>query len=149
MRRTTGALLFIGAFALAWGLAGCRGQTGQPAATPPSGAPPAVAGAALGTEQAAGPFQVTLSTAATPKVGETSFQVKVARDGQPVNGATVAMSLSMPSMQMAGPEVTLQPAGSRYEGTANLTMAGEWEAKTTVTAGGETGAAAYRFTAAK
>jgi nitrogen fixation protein FixH len=149
MRRTVMVLLFFGA--LAGSLAGCNGN--QPAPTPPAqpsggGSPPA--GAALGTEQAAGPFQVTLSTDPdTPKAGNTKFEAKVTKGGQPVKDATVNLSLSMPSMSMMGPEVTLKPAGDEYEGAANLSMGGEWEAKVTVSAGGETGTAVYRFSASQ
>jgi nitrogen fixation protein FixH len=149
MRRILGILLLLWALALTWLVAGCRPGAEQTTTSPPGGGAPAVAGAALGTEQAAGPFQVTLSTdPAAPKVGETRFQAKVSRSGQPVSGATVRVSLSMPSMNMAGPEVTLKPAGAgEYEGTANLGMAGDWQAKTTVSAGADTGAAIYQLTA--
>ncbi len=53
----------------------------------------------------------------------------------------------MPTMQMVGPDVTLKPAGEEYEGTANLSMGGAWQAKATVTAGGDTGTAVYNFDA--
>ena len=48
---------------------------------------------------------------------------------------------------MAGPSVTLKPAGSQYEGSADLGMAGDWEVKVAVNAGGETGTATYHLTA--
>jgi hypothetical protein len=145
MKRFLGIPLLFGALALTWALAGCRPGTEQTAAPLPSGTGAAVAGAALGTEQAAGPFKVTLSTENPPKMGEARFQAKVTRNGQPVSDATVALSLSMPSMQMAGLDVTLKPGGDDYEGTANLSMGGDWQAKTTVTAGAETGTAIYNF----
>jgi hypothetical protein len=147
MRTQLIALSFIAGAALAWTLAGCRGQTDQ-GATPPPGASP-VAGAALGTPQPAGPFEVVLSTENTAKVGDTRFEAKVTRDGQPVTDATVNLSLSMPTMQMVGPDVMLKPAGEEYEGTANLSMGGQWQAKTTVTAGGDTGTAIYSFDASQ
>jgi hypothetical protein len=153
MRRNFGVPLLLAVLALIWAVAGCRGGSEQTATTPsPGGAaprPPAGGSAteALGTEQAAGPFQVTLSTEPTPpKVGATKFQVKVSRNGQPVSGATVKLSSSMPSMKMPGPDVTLKPAGDHYEGTGKLAMAGDWEATVTVSAAGDTGAATYRFT---
>jgi nitrogen fixation protein FixH len=147
MRFSAAVSFLLGILALLVALTGC-GRAREQTATPPGGVVPAAARVALGTQQAAGPFQVTLSTSpAPPKAGETRFQAKVSRDGQPVSGATVTVSLSMPSMKMTGPDVTLQAAGDRYEGSANLGMAGEWEAKTTVNASGETGTATYRFTA--
>lgn len=147
MQRILGITLLLGALALTGPLAGCRGRT-EPAATPPPGAPP-VAGASIGTPQPAGPFEVTLSTETPPKMGDTRFEATVTRNGQPVTDATVNLDLSMPSMQMAGPDVTLKPSGNDYEGTANLSMGGEWQAKTTVSAGGETGTAIYNFNASQ
>lgn len=149
MKRFLGMSLLFGALALTWALAGCRPGTEQTTAPPPAGTGAAVAGAALGTEQTAGPFMVTLSTENPPKAGETQFEATVTRNGQPVTDATVNVNLSMPSMQMAGPEVTLKPAGDHYEGTANLSMGGDWQAKTTVSAGGETGTAIYDFNASQ
>jgi YtkA-like len=149
MRPTSGVSLLLGALALTWALAGC-GRSNEQAAAPPAGGGPAAAGAALGTPHAAGPFQVTLSTdPAPPKAGETRFQAKVSRDGQPVSAASVSLSLSMPSMSMKGPDVALKPAGDHYGGAASLAMAGEWEAKVTVTAGGATGTTTYRFSASQ
>jgi hypothetical protein len=37
----------------------------------------------------------------------------------------------------------------KYEGTANVSMAGGWEAMTTVSAGGDTGTAVYPFSASQ
>jgi YtkA-like len=164
MRSAAAVSLYSGILALLVALTGCGrakeqtatprvptlggGTPGAPPSVGPGGGAPAAAGVALGTQQAVGPFQVTLSTSpAPPKAGETRFEAKVSRDGQAVSGATVTVSLSMPSMKMTGPDVTLQPAGDHYEGAANLGMAGEWEAKTTVNASGETGTATYHFTA--
>ena len=146
--------LTVGALSLTWALAGCGGsdQSTTPPPAPPAPAAPsaAVTGAALGTEAAAGPFQVALTTEpAAPKVGDTRFHSRVTKDGQPVKDATVTVSLSMPSMNMGGPETTLTPAGDHFEGTANLGMGGEYQAKTTVTAGGDTGTAVYRFSASQ
>jgi YtkA-like len=146
MKPVVSISLFLGTLALTWGLVGCRGGQEETTAPPPPAGGPAAAEAALGTAQAAGPFQVTLSTDPTrSKVGETRFRAEVRRDGQPVTDATVNLNLSMTSMTMVGPEVVLKPTGDHYEGTANVSMAGEWEAKTTVSAGGDTGTAVYPF----
>jgi hypothetical protein len=147
MKRIFGALLLIGVLALTWTLTGCRGGTEQTATQPSAGTGAATTGAALGMEQPAGPFQATLSTETPPKMGETRFVAKVTRNGQPITDATVKVSLSMPSMNMAGPVVTLKPSGSQYEGPANLSMGGAWQAVTTVTAGSDTGTATYQFNA--
>jgi hypothetical protein len=137
-------------FGLACFNAGCGGPQAPPPPSVDTGAP-ASAAAPAGAEQAAGPFRITLSThPADPKVGEAHLVAKVARGGEPVTDATVEISLSMPSMKMVGPEVTLNHTdGGSYEGTANLSMAGDWEAKTTVTVGGESGTAVHTFSAAQ
>lgn len=145
----------LGALALVWVLSGCGGSqqtTGTPTTAPPNeaGQPVSAVGASIGSEQAAGPFQVTLSTEpSAPKVGETRFTARVTKGGQPVKDATIAISLSMPAMKMEGPEVTLKAASDRYEGTANLAMGGDYEAKTTVSAGGDSGTALFQFTASQ
>ena len=156
MKSTFGMALTVGALALTWALAGCGGGTDQTATAPsPSTGTPAAptttaTAGSLGAEQTAGPFQVALTTEpAAPKVGDTRFRAQVTRDGQPVKDATVTVSLSMPSMNMGGPETTLTAAGGHYEGTANLGMGGEYQAKATVTAGGDTGTAVYRFSASQ
>ena len=60
--------------------------------------------------------------------------------GKPVEGAKLHASLVMPLMDMGKNEYDLQPAGGGvYEGTANFTMAGEWEIILTATAGNKTG----------
>jgi hypothetical protein len=143
------ASVLIGTVALVGMLAGCnRTEETTPAATPPAAGTTATQGVALGTEQTAGPFQVTLSTEpAAPKAGDTRFTARVTRDGKTVTGATVKVDLSMPSMNMGGPSVTLKPRGDHYEGTAKLGMGGAWQAKTTVSAGSDTGTAVYEFTA--
>jgi hypothetical protein len=141
--------VLLGAVVLTVTVIGCRPAAEPTTAPPPGARGPAAVGASLGTTQAAGPFQVTLSTdPAAPKVGETRFAAQVTRNGQPVSDARVKVSLSMPSMSMAGPEVTLKAAGAgTYEATANLGMGGDWQAKTTVSAGEETGTAVHQFAA--
>ncbi|MBI3911028.1 MAG: FixH family protein [Armatimonadetes bacterium] len=148
MKRSVGVLLFLGAGVLVWLIAGCAPEQNQTETPPASVGAPKQAGAGLGTPQPAGVFQVTLSTEpSAPKMGEMRFRAHVSRDGQPVSDAQLNLSLSMTSMKMIGPEVTLEPAGDgEYEATANLSMGGGWEAKVTITAGGETGTAVYHFT---
>lgn len=142
------------AVALGLAMAGCGGDEGPTTPSPasPAPAPVAASGAALGGEEAAGPFQVTLTTEpAEPKVGDTLFRARVTRDGSPVTGADITLGLSMPSMNMGGPEATLKASASggpgTYEGTANLSMGGEYQANVAVGAGGETGSATYTFMA--
>ena len=157
-------IFLVGGIIMTGLLSGCNPQPEQTSATQHA-APPADAGtnagtiagtnagtvtqakgATLGTEQAAGPFQVVLTTPTIPpKVGETSFTAQVTRGGTPVTGATVDLKLSMPTMNMGGPEVTFAPTGDRYEGNANLGMAGEWQADVAVKSGNETGTAVYVF----
>lgn len=152
MRLTTTVNLLL-AGAVLWALAGCGGSNQATTTLPTANGASAPGGSwgALGTEQSAGAFQVTLSTdPAAPKTGDTRFQAKVTNGGQPATDATVNLSPSMPSMQMKGPEATLKHMdGGSYEGTANLSMTGEWEAKTTVTGGGDTGTTVHRFTASQ
>ena len=140
------------AVALGLAMAGCGGDEGPTTPTPASPAPVAVTGAALGADEAAGPFHVTLtSEPAEPKVGDTLFRARVTRDGSPIAGADVTLSLSMPSMSMGGPEAKLNASDSggpgTYEGTANLSMGGEYQANLAVESGGETGSATYTFMA--
>ena len=151
-----GRASILGGIIVAGLLSGCNPQPEQTTPTE-SAAPPAktetnagtetaTKGAALGTGQAAAPFQVVLTTPTMPpKVGDTPFTAQVTRGGTPVTGATVNLKLSMPSMNMGGPEVTLAPAGDRYTGNANLGMAGEWQAEVVMKAGNETGTAVYLF----
>lgn len=153
MKTTYSHALAVTALALAGALAGCGGRE-QPTNSPPAltGSGASVTAAALGSEAAAGPFQVSLTTEpAAPKVGDTRFRVTVTKDGQPVKEAAVTVSLSMPGMNMGGPTTTLQPVpkdtGGQYEGSASLGMGGEYQAKTTVTAGGDTGTAVFQFMA--
>lgn len=162
MKHLFGASLFVGTLALGWTLAGCgnnQEQTATPigntptnstatnAADAPTSTPET--GAALGTPQEAGPFQVTLSLKpAQPKVGDARFTAKVTRDGQPVTNGTVKLDTSMPTMNMGDPDTALKHTrGGVYEGTLNLSMGGYWEAKVIISAGGATGTATYGFTA--
>lgn len=151
MKSATGPIGVVGLLVLTWTLAGCDRAAEQTATPPPAGGRPAATAPSLGTQQPAGPFQVTLSTdPAAPRVGDTRFEARITRDGQPATGATVRVSLSMPSMQMVGPEVSLEPTGDdTYAGMANLSMGGEWQADVSVSAGGESGTAVYQFSASQ
>ena len=156
LRNAKGRASILAGIIVAGLLSGCNQQPEQ--TSPTQGAAPQAntetnarsgtqtKGAALGTEQAAAPFQVVLTTPTMPpKVGDTPFTAQVTRGGTPVTGATVNLKLSMPSMNMGGPEVTLSPVEDRYEGRANLSMAGEWQAEVGVKSGNETGTAVYVF----
>lgn len=115
--------------------------------TPPSAA--LSSAAALGMAQAAGPFQVTLTTdPAAPTEGAARLSAVVTRSSIPVDDAEVSAALSMPTMKMGGPNITLEhKGGGRYEGPVSLSMGGVWQAVVTVTDDGGTGTATYSFTA--
>ncbi len=167
MKRIFATSLIAGSLAFPLVIAGCnRGAeeaetppaatsspapaTGETATTPPAGAGTAApAGAALGTAQAAGPFQITLTTdPAAPTEGDTRFIAAVTRDGKPVKDAEVKAALSMPTMNMGGPNVELDHKDDgRYQGEADLSMGGAWQAVVTVSDEGETGTATYAFAA--
>lgn len=77
-----------------------------------------------------------------PQFGaKTRTRVKITdAAGAPVTGAEVRASLVMPLHDMGKNEYQLAPAGEGvYEGTANFSMAGEWEIILTAKAGGKTG----------
>ncbi|HEY0868568.1 MAG TPA: FixH family protein [Fimbriimonas sp.] len=117
--------------------------TDAPVATQPSSSAPG-----LGTKQEKEHFAVTLETEpAEPKMGKVNFVAEVWHHGEPAPGQTVRVETSMPSMNMDGPSVDLKPTtGNVYEGTADLPMGGEYEAKVSV--GGAEGHAnefTYRF----
>ncbi len=152
--------LLVGALALTSVLAGCGNNT-EPVATteapPMSGNMDNIAtanaatptGAAPGTPAMAGPFEVTLSLdAPEPKVGDTPFKVTVTRNGKPVEDATVKLALTMPQMNMGGPNATLaHTQGGVYAGTANLGMGGAYSTVVEVSAGADKGEATYDFRA--
>lgn len=120
----------------------------QAQAADPQTSSASVSVSTLGSLKAAEPFQVMLVTEpATPTMGKTLFKAKVMRDGKPVTHADIRLNLTMPSMQMQGPELMLKKVDDHYEGTANLNMAGEWRAEMTVKDVNETGTAKYNFTA--
>lgn len=100
---------------------------------------------ALGTAQAAGAFQVTLSTDKPLVAGKTLFHATVMQQAKPVKNATVKLNLSMPSMSMGGPEVVLKPSGDQYMGSADV-MEGDYQAVVMVSNAGASGTATYSFT---
>lgn len=113
-------------------------------------APPSATGnksAALGSKQASEHFTITLSTEPQePKVGKAKFVAAVTHHGQPTEKAAIKLSLSMPSMNMGGMEVVLKHVdGGKYEGEADLSMGGDWQAKIIAEQEGHTGEGAYSF----
>jgi hypothetical protein len=164
MKRIAGISLLSGgvAVALATTLAGCgssdttapaqnetvadQSHEGHDHAAPEKTVAP---GAALGSEQATGPFHVTLTmNPKQAKVGDATFTAKVKRNGQPVEDAKVELHLSMPTMSMPGPEEELKhTGGGTYAGKTNVGMGGYWQAEVEVEAGEAEGKAIYEFTA--
>ena len=77
-----------------------------------------------------------------PIAGDNTIAVTVTKDGAPVTNATVTTVFSMPAMpSMNMPEMRssadLQPAGDgRYRGIGQLSMAGTWNVRITVTEDG-------------
>ena len=77
-------------------------------------------------------------TPSPPKSLDTStFQVSISDGkGHPVAGRQVAITLSMPSMQMPdNPVPTTETKPGTYTGTGKFTMPGLWQAKVTVSGG--------------
>lgn len=78
-----------------------------------------------------------------PTLGDNTIGVTVKKDGAPVTDATVTTVFSMPAMPaMNMPEMrssaTLTPAGEgRYRGVGQLSMAGTWNVRVTVTRNGQ------------
>lgn len=70
-----------------------------------------------------------------PRTGANSFEVRVQdEDGRPVTDARMTLALSMPSMSMGGPTATAKHVGDGvYTATADLSMAGEWRTRLSVT----------------
>ena len=134
---------------LAWGCGDSKQDNAPPTADQPAtGASPNVSkGVALGTEKANEHFAISLTAEpAELKVGKAKFIAKVLHHGQPTQGATVRVSLSMPTMNMGGPEITLNHTKDGiYEGEADLSMGGEWQAKVSVEQEGHPGEAVYDF----
>jgi hypothetical protein len=144
-------LNMLAAFVLASGIlvAGCGDSKTDDATTlaSPSTRADATKGAALGMEKANEHFGITLTAEPSElKVGNAKFTAKVLHHGQPTEGASVKLSLSMPSMNMGGSEVELKhTSGGVYEGEADLSMGGDWRAKVSVGQEGHSGEADYDF----
>ena len=77
-----------------------------------------------------------------PIAGDNTIAVTVTKDGAPVTDATVTTAFSMPAMpSMNMPEMrssaALRPVGEgRYRGVGQLSMAGTWNVRVTVTQDG-------------
>lgn len=147
--RYTAGLAGLMLMCIALAVAGC-GQKQAPAPQADN-APKVDANAvALGKPNTAGPFTVTLSTPQSPiKVGDVPFTATVERDGAPVKDATVKLTLSMPKMNMPGPSAPMEWNGKAYAGKVEAGMAGAWQADVEVTAGGDSGRAAWEFNVAE
>jgi hypothetical protein len=109
--------------------AACTTQDAQPA----NEEPPTVNGLQIGFASEADP----------PRSGDNTFEVTVRKDGAPVDDANVTTVFSMPAMpSMNMPAMqstaTLQPeGGGRYKGNGQLSMAGTWNVRVTVSKNGE------------
>lgn len=94
---------------------------------------------ANGRTQSAGDLQVTLQfTPNPPKYSSdptTLVQMTIqGRDGQPVDGARVQLSLVMVTMDMGANETTPQGVGQgRYQARVAFLMPGAWQVTVTVT----------------
>lgn len=152
MKRNTStiAVTAIALTVLAWGCGDAKQENAPPATDRPaasSEASEAAKGARLGVEKADEHFAIALTAEpAEPTVGKAKFIAKVLHHGEPTKDATVKVSLSMPSMNMGGPEITLKhTADGVYQGEADLSMGGDWQAKVSVEQEGHTGEAIYDF----
>ncbi len=135
---------------------GCGESKTEDAAQPPTGTgaatmPAAPKGASLGSEGGNDHFTITLTAVPSDlKVGKAKFIAKVLHHGQPTDGAMVKLSLSMPSMNMGGPEVELKHTKDGiYAGEADLSMGGDWQAKVSVEQEDHPGEAVYDFVVAQ
>jgi nitrogen fixation protein FixH len=101
-------------------------------------APPTIQGTTTGAGMA-----VDFRTDEVPASGINLLEVKVTKDGAPVDGAKVTVRFSMPAMpSMNMPEMhsdaTLESVGEgRYRGTGELSMDGTWNVLITVTRDGQ------------
>ncbi len=105
---------------------------------------------ALGQQRTAGEFQVALSTLDSPRSGNTTFQARVTRNGQPLVGAQVKLNLQIPNRrldQAVKPILLTGDPEGLYQGTARLITHGQWKAQITVRSGQSKGSTTYRFTA--
>lgn len=89
-------------------------------------------------------YEVTVASEPDPPTPrDTTFDVAVDRDGQPVSGATVCISLDMTEMshEASGGRAEETEPG-HYEVDINFGMRGTWEGRVFVTEPGETSVAA-------
>jgi hypothetical protein len=127
IRSSRGIVISMLAFVLF--SAGCSKDAAQSAATE-------------GVTTGAG-MEIGFSTENAPISGNNTFEVTVKKDGAPVEDASVNAAFTMPAMpSMNMPEMhgsaALQPAGSgRYRGSGQLSMAGTWNVRVTVTRNGQ------------
>ncbi|MBW3546914.1 MAG: FixH family protein [Actinobacteria bacterium] len=90
------------------------------------------------------PYEVTVASEPDPPTPrDTTFEVAVDRDGQPVSGATVCLSLDMTEMshEASGGQAEETEPG-RYEVGVDFGMRGTWEGAVFVTEPGQTPVAA-------
>ena len=104
----------------------------------------------LGTEQAAGPFKVVLTTDPTPpKVGENAFKVMVTRDGQPVRGAEVNINIVDPDKSATATTFQLAPIADHYSAAQHFNTTKTVHADVTVISGADRGHAYFVINAVK
>lgn len=92
--------------------------------------------------QSTGDFSVATQFAPDPpKQGPETITVTVKdASGNPVKGATVKISSTMPSMSMSGPNLTATDNGDgTYAAQTNLNYATQWVFNVAVSAGGKSG----------
>ena len=105
--------------ALLW-LVGCGGVPSQP----------------THLEESAGTTVATLILIPDPPVPmqDTALELRLQDGGQPVIGATVAMTLTMPGCSMPPSHLTFQEKDNGlYRAQTVLTMAGAWQADASIT----------------
>jgi hypothetical protein len=86
--------------------------------------------------ESVGAVVATLTLSPDPPVPmqDTTLAIELQDGGQPVIGATVAMTLTMPGCPMAPSYPALQDGGDGlYRAQTVLTMAGAWRADTRIT----------------
>ncbi len=82
---------------------------------------------------------LSVSPQPTKQVDPATFTVRVTdATGQPVTGATVAVSLNMPGMDMGENKImTAMQSSGTYVGTGRITMSGAWQATVTAAKGAD------------
>ncbi|HEV2768069.1 MAG TPA: FixH family protein [Acidimicrobiales bacterium] len=90
------------------------------------------------------PYEVTVASQPDPPTPRgTTFEIAVDRDGQPVSGATVCVSLDMAEMSHEASGGQAEETGpGRYQVGVDFGMRGTWEGTVFVTEPGETPVAA-------